>query len=188
MKAAFSALDEVDRLTQDDLQLLEPDEWVEIARRRDFIRDASAETKSLVRVRINKAFATNDEPDESDDGDPGEPADETSLQIDQGWNITWQFEYMCRGWNLYEPASADGTRKPIPFTRENREKFVRLNGTALWGQMLIRGGGIEPRKKLEGKVDPDTGKPLTFPGHAEDAAGGLGRQADVAVADPSGSV
>ncbi len=183
MKVSFDALDQVDRLTAKEFPLFEEDEWLELRRYRDFTRDASAETKSLIRVTEEEASREPSEDDEEEEEEETQPSG--GFRVDQGKFLIHQFEYMARGWNLYEPAS-NGTRKSIAFTRENREKFVRLNGVFLLGQMLIRGGGIAP--DLNGKVDPDSGKPLTFQEDAGVSAGGRVGEADMAAPDPAASV
>lgn len=162
MKVAFNALNDVDTLTDKELKLLEPDEWVRIRKRRDFTKDSTAETKSLVWVSDDDAVAQQEAEGEE------APEREGGYRVDSGKLLIKQFEYMALAWNVYDK-DEQGNRVQMDFTAANREKFVRLNGAALYAQMLLRGGGIAP--DLSGKADPATGKPLTFQDQPEDVIG-----------------
>lgn len=157
MKVGFGALDDKDTLTVKELPLLDEDEWVRIRRRRDFTKDATAETKSLIWVSDEDAVKQAEEEDPEQTGEAPERVG--GYRVDQGRLLVRQFEYMCDDWNVYD--RVDGKRVQADFTAANREKFVRLHGAAVAAQLLIRGGGIAP--DMSGKADPDTGKPLTFP-------------------------
>lgn len=154
MKVSFRALDEVDTLTEKELSLLSSDEWVRIRKRRDFTKDATAETKSLIWISDDDAVAQQEEEGEE------APERQGGYRVDQGKLLIKQFEYMAISWNVYD-TDESGNRVQMDFTAANREKFVRLNGAALAAQLLIRGGGIAP--DVSGKADPATGKPATFP-------------------------
>ena len=170
MKVGFNSLHQWDTLTEKELPLLDSDEQVRIRKRRDLLKDTAAERKSS-RYRSEEEgikLAEKSGPD-AVPPEPGYYSDPFFLLVEQ-------FEYMTDGqpddqdpWHIFDQ-NEDGTRgKAIPFTKANRETFCKIHGLWLMAQMAIRGGGIAP--KLEGKVDPATGKPLTFPGHDTDAAG-----------------
>lgn len=162
MKVSFGALDEVDTLTEKELPLLESDEWVRIRKRRDFTKDATAETKSLIWISDDDAVAQQEAEGEE------APERQGGYRVDQGKLLIKQFEYMAISWNVYD-TDESGNRVQMDFTAANREKFVRLNGAALAAQLLIRGGGIAP--DLSGKADPATGKPFSFQDQPEAASG-----------------
>ena len=159
MRSSLDDLEQVDRLTDKEWPFLSASEWLEFRKKRDFLRDGRAETQSTIWIRDEEA----DQPQEDEDEDT--PPRQGGYRLDQGKLTLNQFHYMCTGWNLYEPAADGQQGAPIPFTAENREKFVRKFGVYVMGQLLMRGGGIEPAAKLEGKTDAD-GEPLTFPDDA----------------------
>jgi hypothetical protein len=123
MRIGTAALGETDRLTSKELPDLDPDEWIEIRRVRDFLLDTEAELDAWDEAR-HEAEERGAEP---------------PTRISQGRVLRWQFEHMVTDWNLYEP-EADARRDIVPKTAQKREQVFRLHGVYLTAQLLLRGG------------------------------------------------
>lgn len=186
MKVGINSTEEWDKLTSKELDTLEPDEFVYIRKRRDLLNDLKAERLSTEWVSDEEAAKRTEQ------AGIGSPEQSAGYQLNQALLTIEQFEYMTAGqpkdqepWHIFD-VLPDGTRGPaVAFTRENRFKFVNLNGAAFIAQMAIRGASIAP--DLTGKVDPDTGEALTFPQDDSVPVGGQEGQAAVAGVDSAGS-
>lgn len=153
MQLALADLDATDRLTAADLPGLDPDEWVEMRRVRDFLRDTEAELQAWDAARDEAANA-------------GAPPPQ---RISQGRILRAQFEQMVVAWNLYAPPAADGTRTPIPFDAAHRDLFFRRFGLYLTADLLKRGGALAGPPIQERGPD---GEAPSFPEGAGVPAGG----------------
>lgn len=159
MSIDTDALGAFDRITGADLPGLDPDEWIELARVKDYLLTSEAQASAYRRVKA-KAPGDEDPFAEPDDFDAD---DGPQIELRQDiWNYKTLEAHIGR-WNLFKPLTEDqratGRKKgdPLPQTGANKRKVFGLYGDRLMLLLNARAGGILPAVPV-GAVGPDGDK------------------------------